>query len=58
MEKYGWSKGQGLGANEDGMTEHIKIRAKSDGKGKTTTPMAMLLYYSYIHVLLVQCSIF
>lgn len=34
MEKMGWEKGKGLGAKEDGMTEHIKVRFKSDNKGK------------------------
>lgn len=29
----GWEKGKGLGAKEDGMTEHIKVRFKSDTKG-------------------------
>lgn len=33
MEKMGWQKGKGLGANEDGMTENIKVRIKSDTKG-------------------------
>lgn len=33
MEKMGWQKGKGLGANENGMTEHIKVRFKSDTKG-------------------------
>ena len=26
MEKMGWSDGKGLGLNEDGMTEHVKVR--------------------------------
>jgi len=34
MEKMGWTKGKGLGANEDGMTEHVKVSLKSDKKGK------------------------
>lgn len=33
MEKMGWEKGKGLGAKEDGMTENIKVRVKSDTKG-------------------------
>ena len=33
MEKMGWSKGKGLGANEDGMTDHIKASYKSDSRG-------------------------
>lgn len=33
MEKMGWTAGKGLGTNEDGMTEHIKVRVKSDNRG-------------------------
>ncbi|ESP04694.1 hypothetical protein LOTGIDRAFT_68637, partial [Lottia gigantea] len=33
MEKYGWSKGKGLGANEDGRVENVGIKMKSDNKG-------------------------
>ena len=33
MKKMGWEEGKGLGANEDGMTEHIKVRFKDDTKG-------------------------
>lgn len=29
----GWSKGKGLGANEDGITEHVKVSYKHDSKG-------------------------
>ncbi|RNA43461.1 PIN2 TERF1-interacting telomerase inhibitor 1, partial [Brachionus plicatilis] len=33
MEKMGWQKGKGLGANENGMTDHIKVKFKLDTKG-------------------------
>lgn len=33
LEKMGWTKGKGLGANEDGMTEHIRVSHKNDSKG-------------------------
>ncbi|XP_044740896.1 G patch domain-containing protein 4-like [Chrysoperla carnea] len=33
LEKMGWSKGKGLGANEDGITEHVKVSFKHDSKG-------------------------
>lgn len=33
MEKMGWEKGKGLGANETGITENIKVKYKSDTKG-------------------------
>jgi Pin2-interacting protein X1 len=32
MEKMGW-QGKGLGAKEDGITENIKVKYKSDTKG-------------------------
>jgi len=33
MEKMGWEKGKGLGANQDGRVEHIKIKQKDNQKG-------------------------
>lgn len=33
MEKMGWQNGTGLGANSNGMTEHIKVKFKTDTKG-------------------------
>ncbi|XP_046743376.1 G patch domain-containing protein 4 [Diprion similis] len=33
LEKMGWSSGKGLGANEQGMTEHVKISYKNDQSG-------------------------
>ncbi|XP_064601422.1 PIN2/TERF1-interacting telomerase inhibitor 1-like [Liolophura sinensis] len=33
LEKMGWSKGRGLGVNEDGRTEHVKISLKDDTRG-------------------------
>ena len=33
MEKMGWEEGKGLGAKEDGIREHIKIKFKDDTKG-------------------------
>ncbi|PSN51082.1 hypothetical protein C0J52_01500 [Blattella germanica] len=32
LEKMGWKAGKGLGANEQGITEHIKVSYKSDNK--------------------------
>ena len=29
----GWEQGKGLGAKEDGMTEHVKVKFKGDNKG-------------------------
>lgn len=33
MEKMGWSKGKGLGRNEQGMKNHISLRLKSNRNG-------------------------
>ncbi|KAJ2065327.1 hypothetical protein GGI17_000379 [Coemansia sp. S146] len=33
LEKMGWSEGKGLGANEDGMKEHVKIKLKTNNFG-------------------------
>jgi len=33
MEKMGWEKGNGLGANQDGRVENIKIKHKDNSKG-------------------------
>ncbi|GFO50677.1 pin2/terf1-interacting telomerase inhibitor 1-like [Plakobranchus ocellatus] len=37
MEKMGWEKGKGLGANENGITEHIKASYKWDQRGLGAT---------------------
>nr|XP_056708700.1 PIN2/TERF1-interacting telomerase inhibitor 1 [Euleptes europaea] len=33
LEKMGWSKGKGLGAQEQGNTEHIRVRVKNNNLG-------------------------
>ena len=33
LQKMGWSKGKGLGKNEDGSTSHIKVKKKEDSQG-------------------------
>ncbi|NXC41519.1 PINX1 inhibitor, partial [Penelope pileata] len=33
LEKMGWSKGKGLGAQEQGNTEHIKVQVKNNTLG-------------------------
>jgi hypothetical protein len=34
LEKMGWRNGRGLGLNEDGKSEHIKIKKKENNLGK------------------------
>ncbi|RUS74213.1 hypothetical protein EGW08_018019, partial [Elysia chlorotica] len=38
LEKMGWEKGKGLGAQENGMTEHIKASYKWDQSGLGAGP--------------------
>lgn len=33
LERMGWCEGRGLGLNEDGQTEHLKVVAKRDNTG-------------------------
>ncbi|KAG1666825.1 PIN2/TERF1-interacting telomerase inhibitor 1 [Nymphon striatum] len=33
LEKMGWSKGKGLGKNEDGIVENLKVKLKDDNTG-------------------------
>lgn len=33
LEKMGWSSGKGLGANEQGTTEHVRVSFKNDAAG-------------------------
>ena len=35
LQKMGWSDGKGLGVNEDGTKEHIKISKKDNTLGKS-----------------------
>ncbi|XP_064359905.1 PIN2/TERF1-interacting telomerase inhibitor 1-like isoform X5 [Dromaius novaehollandiae] len=37
LEKMGWSKGKGLGAQEQGNTEHIKVHVKNNMLGLGAT---------------------
>ncbi|KAG0369512.1 PIN2/TERF1-interacting telomerase inhibitor 1 [Gamsiella multidivaricata] len=37
MEKMGWSHGKGLGAKEDGVQEHVKVRLKENNLGVGAT---------------------
>ena len=34
LEKMGWRDGRGLGVNEDGNKEHVKIHKKDDNLGR------------------------
>ena len=45
LESMGWKKGQGLGANEGGITEHVKTvkRSNTDTRGRARTSRRTLL---------------
>lgn len=34
LEKMGWTSGKGLGVNEQGITEHVRVSFKNDTGGK------------------------
>ena len=34
LETMGWKKGKGLGAHEDGNTEHVQVHVKNNTKGR------------------------
>lgn len=34
LEKMGWTSGKGLGAKEQGMTDHIRAKYKDDQAGE------------------------
>ena len=34
LEKMGWTNGKGLGVNEQGITEHVRVSFKNDTAGK------------------------
>lgn len=36
LEKMGWKQGKGLGAKEDGTTEHVKVKRRLDNQGVGT----------------------
>jgi hypothetical protein len=36
MEKFGWKEGQGLGKNEDGISDHIKAKKREENTGVRT----------------------
>ena len=34
LERMGWKEGKGLGANEEGTREHVKVKKKEDSLGE------------------------
>lgn len=43
LQRMGWEEGKGLGSNEEGQTEHIKVKVKRDNKGKLVQGKLIIL---------------
>lgn len=42
LQKMGWSEGKGLGRNEDGAREHVKVLKKDDNRGEINDTLLTL----------------
>ena len=58
LEKMGWQDGKGLGVNEDGNKEHVKIHKKDDNLGRVGCTCRIIIihacvstYNIHVHVL-------
>lgn len=38
LERMGWNEGKGLGVNEEGRQEHVKVKKKGDHLGEIRSP--------------------
>lgn len=47
----GWQHGKGLGAKENGVTEHVKVSYKNDSKGNHLT----LISNMFMHFIIDHC---
>jgi Pin2-interacting protein X1 len=43
LERMGWSEGKGLGANEQGTTEFIRVKKRNDNRGTAPTDIFIFL---------------
>lgn len=50
MTKYGWKEGQGLGKNEQGMKEAIKVSLKNNKNGLGLDPSDQFVFHWWDHV--------
>lgn len=46
LMKMGWNKGKGLGKNEDGIKENVKVKFRNTNSG------AFFLYFYYVNIIL------
>lgn len=56
MEKMGWSKGSGLGRDEQGIKEHLTVKFKDDNKGNGWAFAWVNFYLSFCSWLKMQTS--
>lgn len=50
MERSGWTQGKGLGRNEDGMSEALKVKIKADNAGVGHDPGEQFTFHWWEHV--------
>ena len=54
LQRMGWEEGKGLGLQEEGITEHIKVKVKRDNCGEwivdATVYMLDNIYMCIVHV--------
>ena len=50
MKKFGWREGQGLGKNEQGMKEAIKVSIKNNKNGLGLDPSEQFVFHWWDHV--------
>lgn len=48
MEKMGWSKGSGLGREEQGIKEHLTVKFKDDSKGNWLSVSVVTPFMKYV----------
>ena len=50
MTKFGWKEGQGLGKNEQGVKEAIKVSLKNNKNGLGLDPSEQFVFHWWDHV--------
>lgn len=49
LEKFGWSKGSGLGKNKQGISENIKVQQKVTPTGKK---VLFIIHHCFINIVI------
>ena len=42
LQRMGWEEGKGLGSEEEGPKEHIKVKVKRDNQGKLVVHISII----------------